>query len=158
VLFLIGTGAKYAEQNIPFHRLLLIPSPPPCSTQPHWQRGTGVHGKRFGTHTTKPVHCIYSTCTDAHARAHTRTCTHTHTPTPTPTQAVALTAGTAGNPLAESVRKTIELFVQRLQEVNAAGGSVATDPVVLSLYENLNALQPQLLKQMDDIQQLEDTM
>ena len=66
---------------------------------------------------------------------------------------MALTANTVGSPLAESVRKTIELFLQRLHEVNAAGGSVATDPIVLSLYQNLNALQPQLLKQIDDIQQ-----
>lgn len=68
-------------------------------------------------------------------------------------QAVALSEGAKGNPLADSIRKTIELFLQRLQTVGPAGGSVATDPIVLSLYQNLNALQPQLLKQIDDIQQ-----
>eukprot|EP00731_Ephydatia_muelleri_P028586 Em0020g230a len=55
--------------------------------------------------------------------------------------------------LTETVRKTTEQFVQRLQQVSAAGGSVATDQVVLMLYQNLNALQPQLLKETDDIQQ-----
>ena len=70
-----------------------------------------------------------------------------------PPQAVALSEGAKGNPLADSVRKTIELFLQRLQTVGSTGGSVATDPIVLSLYQNLNALQPQLLKQIDDIQQ-----
>ena len=45
------------------------------------------------------------------------------------------------------------MFVKRLHEVNANGASIATDPVVLSLYQNLTAMQPQLLKQIDDIQQ-----
>ena len=45
------------------------------------------------------------------------------------------------------------MFVQRMQEVGVAGGSVAADPVVLSMYQNLTAMQPQLLKQIDDVQQ-----
>lgn len=45
------------------------------------------------------------------------------------------------------------MFIQRMHEVSGAGGSVATDPVVLSLYQNLNALQPQLLQQIDEVQQ-----
>ena len=45
------------------------------------------------------------------------------------------------------------MFVQRMHEVSGAGGSIATDPVVLSLYQNLNALQPQLLQQIDEVQQ-----
>ena len=45
------------------------------------------------------------------------------------------------------------MFVKRLHEVNTTGGSIAADPVVLSLYQNLTAMQPQLLKQIDDIQQ-----
>ena len=51
------------------------------------------------------------------------------------------------------MRKTVEMFVQRLHEVSSSGGSVATDPVVLSHYQNLSALQPLLLKQIDDVQQ-----
>jgi len=66
---------------------------------------------------------------------------------------VAVANGVARNTLADSVGKTVELFVARLQEVNAAGGNVATDPVILSHYQNLTALQPQLLKQIDEIQQ-----
>lgn len=68
-------------------------------------------------------------------------------------EAVILTEGSTGSPLAESVRKTIEMFIQRMHQVSSAGGSVATDPVVLSLYQNLNAMQPQLLKQIDEVQQ-----
>ena len=64
-----------------------------------------------------------------------------------------ISEGPSGSHLAESVRKTVEMFVQRLHEVSSAGGSVATDPVVLSHYQNLTALQPQLLKQIDDMQQ-----
>ncbi len=70
-----------------------------------------------------------------------------------PTQAMVLSEGVSGSPLAESVRKTVEMFMARLQEVNSLGGSVATDPVILSHYQNLTALQPQLLKQIDDVQQ-----
>ncbi len=51
------------------------------------------------------------------------------------------------------MRKTVEMFVERMQQVNAAGGSVAADPVVLSMYQNLNAMQPQLLRQVDEVQQ-----
>lgn len=76
--------------------------------------------------------------------------THTHI---RHVQAVMLAESTAGTTLAESVRKTIEQFVQRMQEVSAAGGSVAADPVVLSLFQNLNAMQPQLLTQIDEVQQ-----
>ena len=61
--------------------------------------------------------------------------------------------GSSGSPLAETVRKTVELFLQRMHEVNNAGRSIATDPVILSLYQNLNALQPQLLQQIDEVQQ-----
>lgn len=43
--------------------------------------------------------------------------------------------------------------MKRLHEVNGSGGSIATDPVVLSLYQNLTAMQPQLLKLIDDVQQ-----
>lgn len=73
-------------------------------------------------------------------------------------EAVILTEGSTGSPLAESVRKTIEMFIQRMHQVNSAGGSVATDPVVLSLYQNLNAMQPQLLKQIDEVQQKKGTV
>lgn len=66
---------------------------------------------------------------------------------------MVLSQGPSGSPLAETVRKTIEMFLQRMHEVSGAGGSIATDPVVLSLYQNLNALQPQLLQQIDDVQQ-----
>ncbi len=62
-------------------------------------------------------------------------------------------AGVTGNPLAESVRKTIDMFMKRLNDVNVGGGSIATDPVVLSLYQNLTAMQPQLLQQIDQVQQ-----
>lgn len=48
---------------------------------------------------------------------------------------------------------TVELFLSRLHEVNSAGRSVATDPIILSHYQNLTALQPQLLKLIDDVQQ-----
>ena len=70
-----------------------------------------------------------------------------------PPQVMALSKGVETTPLADSVRKTLELFVQRMQEISAAGGSVATDPIVLSMYQNLNAMQPQLLKQIDEVQQ-----
>jgi growth factor-regulated tyrosine kinase substrate len=59
----------------------------------------------------------------------------------------------SGSPLADTVRSTVEQFVQQLRAVSGAGGSVAADPIVLSLYQTLNALHPQLLKQIDDIQQ-----
>ena len=69
-------------------------------------------------------------------------------------QAVVLSQqGASGSPLAETVRKTVEMFLQRMHEVNNSGRSIATDPVVLSLYQNLNALQPQLLQQIDEVQQ-----
>lgn len=57
------------------------------------------------------------------------------------------------SPLAESIRNSIAMFVKRLHEVNSSGASIATDPVVLSLYQNLTAMQPQLLKQVDELQQ-----
>ena len=38
-------------------------------------------------------------------------------------------------------------------QVSAGGKSVATDAAVLSMYQNLNAMQPQLLSQIDAIQQ-----
>lgn len=60
---------------------------------------------------------------------------------------------TSGSPLADTVRSTVEQFIQQLRAVGAAGGSVAADPVILSLYTTLNALHPQLLKQIDDVQQ-----
>ena len=47
----------------------------------------------------------------------------------------------------------MEQFVAQLRAVGSAGGSVAADPVILSLYQTLNALHPQLLKQVDDVQQ-----
>ncbi len=59
----------------------------------------------------------------------------------------------SGSPLAESVRNTIFMFVKRLHEVHSSGAGIATDAVVLSLYQNLTAMQPQLLKQIDEIQQ-----
>jgi len=59
----------------------------------------------------------------------------------------------SSNMLAESVQNSIDMFMKRLHEVSSKGGSIATDPVVLSLYQNLTAMQPQLLKQIDDIQQ-----
>ena len=57
-----------------------------------------------------------------------------------------------GSPLANAVRSTVEQFVKQMQQVSAAGGSVATDPITLSRYQTLNALHPQLLKQIDDVQ------
>lgn len=70
-----------------------------------------------------------------------------------PTVVQPVSAGASGSPLAESIRNSIAMFVKRLHEVNSSGTSVATDPVILSLYQNLTAMQPQLLKQIDDIQQ-----
>ena len=65
-----------------------------------------------------------------------------------------VTAGSAtGSALPDAVRSTVEQFVHQLRTVSGAGGGVATDPVILSLYQTLNALHPQLLKQIDDIQQ-----
>ena len=61
--------------------------------------------------------------------------------------------GPTGNLLAESIQNSIGMFVKRLHEVSGNGGSIATDPVVLSLYQNLTAMQPQLLKLIDDVQQ-----
>ena len=40
-----------------------------------------------------------------------------------------------------------------LPQVSATGKSVATDAAVLSMYQSLNAMQPQLLSQIDTIQQ-----
>lgn len=65
----------------------------------------------------------------------------------------APTASGAGSTLAESISNSIHMFVKRLHQVNSNGASIATDPVVLSLYQNLTAMQPQLLKQIDDLQQ-----
>ena len=59
----------------------------------------------------------------------------------------------AASTLAEGIANSIDMFVKRLHQVNSGGGSIATDPVVLSLYQNLTAMQPQLLKQIDDLQQ-----
>lgn len=64
-----------------------------------------------------------------------------------------LSSSISGSPLADTVRTTVEQFVAHLKAVNGAGGSVAADPVILSLYQTLNALHPQLLKQIDDVQQ-----
>lgn len=69
-----------------------------------------------------------------------------------PTTQTAEGAG-GGSPLADSISNTIQMFVKRLHQVNSSGASIAADPVVLSLYQNLTAMQPQLLKQIDDIQQ-----
>lgn len=69
------------------------------------------------------------------------------------TQATQQAQGPTGSLLAESVHNSIAMFVKRLHEVNSNGGSIATDPVVLSLYQNLTAMQPQLLKLIDDVQQ-----
>ncbi len=79
-------------------------------------------------------------------------CSSSHTHFTQAQVVVAVQEGTSGSPLAESVRKTVEMFVARLREVNSVGGNVATDPVILSHYQNLTALQPQLLKQIDDVQ------
>ena len=62
-------------------------------------------------------------------------------------------AKTSGSPLADTIQSTVEQFVRQLQQISCTGGSVAADPVVLSLYQTLNALHPQLLKQIDDVQQ-----
>ena len=79
--------------------------------------------------------------------------TTTTRPVAAPTNVQAVSGGASGNPLAESVRNSIGMFVKRLREVSSSGASVATDPVVLSLYQNLTAMQPQLLKQIDELQQ-----
>jgi growth factor-regulated tyrosine kinase substrate len=47
----------------------------------------------------------------------------------------------------------VEQFVRQMQQVSSAGGSIAADPIILSLYQTLSALHPQLLKQIDDVQQ-----
>lgn len=59
--------------------------------------------------------------------------------------------------MAESIRNSITMFVNRLHDLNSNGSSITTDPVVLSLYQNLTAMQPQLLKQIDEIQQQKGT-
>ena len=64
-----------------------------------------------------------------------------------------LSEDVASNPLAVTMRNTLEQFVQRMQGLSASGQSIAVDPVVLSLYQSLTALQPQLLKQVDELQQ-----
>ena len=61
--------------------------------------------------------------------------------------------GVTTSPLASTVHSTVQQFVKQMQEVSTAGGSVAADPIILSLYQTLNALHPQLLKQIDDVQQ-----
>jgi len=39
-------------------------------------------------------------------------------------------SATTGSPLADAMRKTIETFLQRMQAVNTAGKSIATDASV----------------------------
>ena len=121
---------------------------------------THTHIRTIHIHTTH-IHTIHIHTTHirtTHIRTiHIRT-THIHTiPQHIIPQSVPTSTGpvpsSSGSPLADTVWSTVEQFVQRLQQVSAAGGSVAADPVILSLYQNLNALHPQLLKQIDDVQQ-----
>lgn len=47
----------------------------------------------------------------------------------------------------------MDQFTQRMQHVTSRGGSIATDPAILSMHQDLTAMHLQLLQQIDDTQE-----
>ena len=54
--------------------------------------------------------------------------------------------------LADSLTKNLELFTNLLTDAQAQGRSPATDPSVQSLYSTLNAMHPELLRVMEELE------
>lgn len=57
------------------------------------------------------------------------------------------------NPMLSSIKNTLDLFVRRMQEVNASGRSIATDMSVQTMFQSLTAMHPQLLAEIDTLKQ-----
>ena len=55
--------------------------------------------------------------------------------------------------LSATLRQLMDQFTQRMQHVTSRGGSVATDPAILSMHQDLTAMHLQLLQQIDDTQE-----
>ena len=50
-----------------------------------------------------------------------------------------------------SIKNTLDLFVRRMQEVNASGRSIATDMSVQTMFQSLTAMHPQLLAEIESL-------
>ncbi len=57
-----------------------------------------------------------------------------------------------GVPLCTTLRTLIDKFTERMHSINSNGVSIATDTAVLTLHQDLTAMNIQLLKLTDDTQ------
>lgn len=60
-------------------------------------------------------------------------------------------ASCISNPMLSSIKNTLDLFVRRMQEVNATGRSIATDMSVQTMFQSLTAMHPQLLAEIETL-------
>lgn len=72
---------------------------------------------------------------------------------PTQTTTVVEANGDIHPPLCKTLRQLVEHFTQRMHEVNSKGRSIATDPAILSMHQDLTAMNLQLLQQIDETQE-----
>ena len=70
---------------------------------------------------------------------------------PTTAQEVGEGGSSSGNPMLSSIKNTLDLFVRRMQEVNASGRSIATDMSVQTMFQSLTAMHPQLLAEIESL-------
>lgn len=68
---------------------------------------------------------------------------------PPPVAASLTPVGRQDIPIISSIKNTLDMFVKRMQEVNAAGRSIATDISVQSMFQTLTAMHPQLLRELE---------
>ena len=73
--------------------------------------------------------------------------------TPTTPQETGEGSSGISNPMLSSIKNTLDLFVRRMQEVNASGRSIATDMSVQTMFQSLTAMHPQLLAEIDTLKQ-----
>ena len=52
-----------------------------------------------------------------------------------------------------TLQQLMERFSQRMQEIQNKGGSIATDPAILSMHQDLTAMHLKLLEQVDEAQE-----
>ena len=72
-------------------------------------------------------------------------------PSPTTPQETGEGGGSSSNPMLSSIKNTLDLFVRRMQEVNASGRSIATDMSVQTMFQSLTAMHPQLLAEIESL-------
>lgn len=72
-------------------------------------------------------------------------------PFPTTPQETGEGGSSSSNPMLSSIKNTLDLFVRRMQEVNASGRSIATDMSVQTMFQSLTAMHPQLLAEIESL-------